>query len=96
MPKTLVRTNLMLPKNVLEEIDRRTGNRSEYVRRILDENLKSDDTDLKRRLALFDSVRGVWKNSKLFDRSILRKIRAKDRTRTRQLLKYATSKKVSR
>lgn len=88
MASNLVRTNLMLPKDLLEEIDRRTENRSEYVRRILDENLKSDNTDLKRRLALLERARGAWKNNKI-GLEIIRKSRAASRARLRRLIKYA-------
>jgi hypothetical protein len=76
-----VRTNLVLPEDVVEAVDRLAGprGRSRYVAEVLRERIRREE-----RMALLKSVAGIWRDHPLFptDESVVEWVRAGRAERT--------------
>jgi hypothetical protein len=76
-----VRTNLVLPEDVVEAVDRLAGprGRSRYVAEVLRERIRREE-----RMALLKSVAGNWRDHPLFptDESVVEWVRAGRAERT--------------
>lgn len=76
-----VRTNLLLPNDVIEALDRVAGprGRSRYVAEAVRERVRRDE-----RMALLQSVAGIWRDHPLFptDESVVEWVRAGRAERT--------------
>ena len=76
-----VRTNLLLPEDVIQALDRVAGprGRSRYVAEAVRERVRRDE-----RLALLRSVAGIWRDHPLFptDESVVEWVRAGRAERT--------------
>lgn len=76
-----VRTNLLLPEDVVEALDRVAGprGRSRYVAEALRERIRRDE-----RMALLRSAAGMWRDHPLFptDESVVEWVRAGRAERT--------------
>ena len=70
-----VRTNLLLPEDVIEGLDRVAGprGRSRYVAEAVRERIRRDE-----RMAILKSVVGIWRDHPLFptDESVVEWVRA--------------------
>lgn len=76
-----VRTNLVLPEDVVEAVDRLAGprGRSRYVAEVLRERIRREE-----RMVLLKSVAGIWRDHPLFptDESVVEWVRAGRAERT--------------
>jgi len=76
-----VRTNLLLPEDVVEAVDRLAGprGRSRFVAEALRERIRREE-----RMALLKSVAGIWRDHPLFptDESVVEWVRAGRAERT--------------